>query len=167
MASDLAKGEMGMRKELDDKIKQDRTVMGMYQNIENAMKDGSAAGDLSAIFAFMKMLDPGSVVREQEFANAQNAAGVPDRIRNLYNQAMNGNRLNPTQRAEFMKEARKLASSAQGRITAAIREYQGIADEYGYDPRRATGVPDFRNVTSKEASATGLDALLNKYAGGK
>ena len=76
MASDLAKGEMGMRKELDDKIKQDRTVMGMFQNIENATKDGTAAGDLSAIFAFMKMLDPGSVVREQEFANAQNAAGA-------------------------------------------------------------------------------------------
>jgi hypothetical protein len=29
---------------------------------------------MAMIFAFMKMLDPSSVVRETEFANAQNAA---------------------------------------------------------------------------------------------
>lgn len=167
VASDLAKGEMGMRKELDDKIKQDRTVMGMYRNIENATKDATAAGDLSAIFAFMKMLDPGSVVREQEFANAQNAAGVPDRIRNWYNQAMKGNRLNPTQRKEFLGEAGKLAAAAQDRISQATREYQGMADEYGYDPRRSTGMPDFRNVITTGLGGSEIDALVSKYVGAK
>jgi len=33
----------------------------------------------------MKILDPGSVVREGEFATAQNSAGIPERIRAKYN----------------------------------------------------------------------------------
>jgi len=43
--------------------------------------DASAAGDLALIFNYMKILDPGSVVREGEFATAQNSAGIPERIR--------------------------------------------------------------------------------------
>src|SRR5690606_18813976 len=130
MAADLAADEMSMRKEVQGLIKQDRDILSMYRNIEAGAKGATAAGDLSTIFGYMKMLDPGSVVREQEFANAQNAAGVPDRVRNLYNQAMQGVRLNPAQRAEFLAEAKKLADMAQDRITSVTREYQGFADQY-------------------------------------
>lgn len=161
--SDLAKGEMGQRKEVSDRIQGDRAILGMHRNIGSALKSGTAAGDLSAIFAYMKILDPGSVVREQEFANAQNATGVPDRVRNLYNQVMSGNRLNDSQRKEFMAEADKIAASAQDRITNVAREYQGIADDYGYDPVRATGMPDFRNVNKKAPPAEADDDLIRKY----
>lgn len=153
-AADQAQGEMGMRKELAARLKEDRSVMSMYQNVQSAAAKPSAAGDLSMIFAFMKMLDPGSVVREQEFANAQNAAGVPDRIRNMWNRALEGERLNPNQRADFLNQARQLASSAQNRLTSATREYQGIADQYGYDPSRATGMADFRDVSASAATAS-------------
>lgn len=147
VAADLAKGEMGMRKELSDRIKPDRQTIGMYTNVQQAAQTPSAAGDLSLIFAYMKMLDPGSVVREQEFANAQNAAGVPDQIRNVFNKVKSGERLNPAQRQDFLQQAANLANAAQQRITAATREFQGIADDYGWDPTRATGMADFRNVT--------------------
>jgi hypothetical protein len=36
----------------------------------------------------MKMLDPTSVVREGEFATAQNAASIPIKIVNMYNKAL-------------------------------------------------------------------------------
>jgi hypothetical protein len=142
------KDEQSLRKEVSDLIKQDRSVLNMYQNVETASRNPSAAGDLSMIFAFMKMLDPGSVVREQEFANAQNAAGVPDQIRNLYNRALSGQRLNANQRADFVMQARQIAGQAQQRITETTRRYQGIAEQYGFDPQRATGMADFRNVQS-------------------
>lgn len=88
-------------------------------------------------------------------------------MRNLYNQALKGTRLNPTQREEFMTEARRLAAGAQDRITGVSREYQGIAEEYGYDTTRATGVPDFRNVSGRPMPASDIDDLLNKYTGAK
>ena len=49
-----------------------------YSKIRTAQKADTAAGDLSLIFGYMKMLDPGSVVREGEFATAQNAGGISD-----------------------------------------------------------------------------------------
>lgn len=147
-AADQAKGEMSLRKEVSDRLKQDRGVLSMYQNLQRASSDPSAAGDLSMIFAYMKMLDPGSVVREQEFANAQNAAGVPDQIRNAYNRALNGQRLNPNQRQDFVRQAASIAGNAQQRITKTAREYQDISDDYGYDSTRSTGMADFRNVSS-------------------
>ena len=52
----------------------------------------------------MKMLDPTSVVREGEFATAQNATGVPERIRNSFNKAMSGERLGQKQRTKFIRK---------------------------------------------------------------
>ena len=65
----------------------------------------TAAGDLAMIFNYMKVLDPGSVVREGEFATAQNTAGVPDRIRAQYNRVVNGERLTVNQRQDFVATA--------------------------------------------------------------
>lgn len=68
----------------------------------------SAAGDLSMIFNYMKLLDPGSVVREGEFATAQNATGIPQRVQNLYNNMLRGERLNVQQRSDFVSRAEQL-----------------------------------------------------------
>jgi len=64
----------------------------------------------------MKILDPASVVRETEFANAQNAAGVPDQIRNMYNRALRGERLGEAQRDDFVNSAKKLVVSQKAQL---------------------------------------------------
>jgi hypothetical protein len=148
----IAAGEQSLRKEVTQNLKEDQGVLSMYRNVQAAAGQPSAAGDLSLIFAFMKMLDPGSVVREQEFANAQNAAGVPDQVRNAYNKAISGQRLNPTQRQDFLNQAAQLATNAEGRITWTTRKYQEIARQYGYDPVRGTGMADFSGVTGSVSS---------------
>ena len=71
-------------------------------------KNPTAAGDMSLIFNYMKMLDPGSTVREGEYATAEQATGVPNRIVNAYNAAMNGTRLNVAQRADFANTAQQI-----------------------------------------------------------
>ncbi|MGI9335794.1 MAG: hypothetical protein ACR2RL_21820 [Gammaproteobacteria bacterium] len=106
-----------------------------FGRIEASAVDPSPAGDLALIFNYMKVLDPGSVVRESEFATAQNSAAVPDQVRNVYNRVMTGERLNPTQRADFVQRARLLMKSAQanhGRLTtqfAALAQRSQIAPE--------------------------------------
>jgi len=69
--------------------------------ISGAEQD-SAAGDLSMIFTYMKVLDPTSVVREGEQATAQNAAGISSKVRNLYNKLLTGERLTEDQRKDFV-----------------------------------------------------------------
>lgn len=71
-----------------------------------------AFGDLALIFNFMKMLDPGSTVREGEFATAQNTGGVPDRIVNLYQNVLNGARLNKSQRNAIRLQAQSQFKTA-------------------------------------------------------
>lgn len=94
-----------------------------YQTIKTAASDPSAAGDLVMIFSFMKQNDPGSTVREGEQATAQNAAGVPEQIRNIYNQLLTGERLTPEQRKDFLKQS-------ENQFLQAQKRQRGINDVY-------------------------------------
>lgn len=137
-------------------VKNYQIVRSAYQNVLNSAKDPSAAGDLSMIFAYMKILDPNSVVREQEFANAQNAAGVPDRIRNVYNRIMSGERLNPEQRQDFINQATKLHETSS-------RQYQSIRQQMGTIAAGARARPDqvmidFGNVPEGQKPPSGPNA---------
>lgn len=140
--ADVAKEEMAMRKELADLNKNDLIVTTAYSNVNTAAKNPTAQNDLALIFAYMKMLDPGSVVREGEFANAQNAAGIPDRVVNAYNRAISGERLNDQQRQGFIESARGLYNEATQRINKRAAQQAETAEAYGYDPGRATGMKE-------------------------
>lgn len=128
-----------LRDEFNTQSKDFITVGDSYNMVQEVAKRPDAAGDLSMIFAFMKMLDPNSVVREQEFANAQNAAGVPDRIRNQYNKIINGERLNPTQRAEFIGQAKNLFNTRKARQEVLTKRYAEIAKRNGVNPDDVVG----------------------------
>jgi hypothetical protein len=102
--------ETKLRKEYNDQTKPYQEVKSAYGRVLSS--EDTAVGDLSLIFGYMKMLDPGSVVREGEFATAQNAAGVPERITNIYNKVATGQRLSPSQRGSFKGQAKGLYTSA-------------------------------------------------------
>lgn len=128
--SEIFTQEQQLRTQYLGQTKDYRDVRDAYSRIQVSAKDPSAAGDLALIFNYMKMLDPGSTVREGEFANAQNAGGIPDRIYNTYNKALNGERLNPSQRADFMNRAKGLYSKAEFQKKKTQAEYRRVAGSY-------------------------------------
>jgi len=71
----------------------------------------NAAGDMSKIFGFMKILDPGSTVREGEYASAEQTRGIPEAVVAQYNKALSGRRLTPEQREKFDQAAGDLVTS--------------------------------------------------------
>ena len=103
--------------------------------MQNVAADPSGPNDLALIFGYMKVLDPGSVVREGEFANAENTAGIPGRVRNAYNKVREGQRLNAEQRANFIKISPNTVC-AISRVPQAANEtrYRGLSDAYGFKP---------------------------------
>lgn len=103
-----------------------------YNKIVNT--SDSPQGDISIIFAFMKLLDPTSVVREGEFATAEQTAGIPTQIVNQYNKALSGKRLSNEQRLGYKKEAAKIFQVYQERQAPIDAYYQGLAKRYGIDP---------------------------------
>jgi hypothetical protein len=113
-----------------------REVQTSYDQITTALKNPSAANDLAAATKFMKLLDPGSVVRESELGLAMAATGQLDRMGNYYNMLKTGQKLTPSQRQDFAKSAEQLYGAAAGRYNETASEYQGLAGEYGLSPER-------------------------------
>lgn len=119
-----------VRKEFLGQAKSYIEIGQAYKKIQESAKDPSAAGDLALIFNYMKILDPGSVVREGEFATAQNAAGIPDRIRAQYNQVLNGQRLAETQRQDFLNQAKNVTRSQKDNFDQTLLPfYRGIVQD--------------------------------------
>lgn len=133
-----ADGEQKLRKEIAQRAQPFQVVRDAYGRLISSNAD--AAGDIAMIFSYMRMLDPGSVVREGEFATAQNAAGVPDQIRNMYNKARNGERLNPEQRQMFKAQAKSYYERAEQDYKALEGQFIGAAQAYGFDPSRVIPV---------------------------
>jgi hypothetical protein len=146
-----AEDEQKLRKELADTeaAKNVAQVSIAFDRIKAVADQPSAAGDLALIFNYMKMLDPGSVVRESEFATAQNAAGVPDRIRNIYNNLLKGERLAPEQRGDFISQAGRLYNSAVSQYQPEYERFTGLAKAYGYEPSRIARQYDPFKIPSK------------------
>lgn len=121
--------ELKLRKEYNTETKSYKDVLESYRRIE-ATED-TAVGDISLIFAYMKMLDPVSVVREGEQATAQNARGVPDTVMNVYNRALSGERLTENQRKQFRSQANKLAEAAKKTEKTVRTGLTRISKKYG------------------------------------
>lgn len=139
--------EQDLRKEYSsrDETKDFNDVLGAYKKVRAAAETNSGAGDMSLIFGYMKMVDPGSTVREGEFATAQQAGGVPDRIVGLYNQILNGKRLSPDQRQDFVRTAEGMYKTHAETMQGVQGEYGNIAGSWGVDPSRIyQPVPEFQ-----------------------
>ena len=125
----------------------------------------SGAGDLAIIFSFMKLLDPGSVVREGEFANAQNSQGVPDRIRSLYNRVIAGERLTDDTRLEFIGTARNIVGGQREALGLVLERFQGLAERGGVAVQDVTFDP-FGDIGGEPSAAIDAeeDAFLDDLA---
>jgi len=119
-ASNLRLAE-SFRRNYETESKEWRTIAPAYGRVVAAYEEAvkgensgqpSPAADISLVFAFMKMLDPNSVVRETEYATAENARGVPESIRARYNKLLNGAFLTAAQRADFVSQAYAQVQSA-------------------------------------------------------
>jgi hypothetical protein len=104
--------------------------------IQDSLKDDSAAGTLASATAFMKMLDPGSVVRESELAMAMKTNGALDRMGNYINVIQSGQVLTTQQKADFAKLIKTYSNAANEAQRNLNKKYGQISSEYGLDPKR-------------------------------
>jgi hypothetical protein len=107
--------------------------------IQQAAKMGTPAGDLAAATKIMKILDPGSVVRESELGMAMAASGLEDRARNYANMIITGQKLTPTQRKDFTDLGQKLYEVSADQFNTKRGEYAGIAQRNKLDVEAAVG----------------------------
>ena len=159
--ADMIRGEGDFNKEIFDSESKMRTkfekqtedyvkIRNSYAGLLLINEDPSPASDLATIFSFMKMLDPGSVVREGEFANAQNSGSAEQKLWANYNQLLKGYRLGEVIRNEkgevvelgkirndFMNTARNLYMAAREGRDRTVTMFRDLAGSYNkLDPDR-------------------------------
>jgi hypothetical protein len=106
-------------------VKATQEVSTAWNKMRQAYEAGSTpASDISMVYGFMRMQDPGSTVREGEYATAENAGSVDQRVVGMYNRLLKGGRLHPTIRADFMKQA-------TGLFQSQMDQYKPLASEFG------------------------------------
>ena len=107
-------------------------VKALAQQASTSQNPGPA--DIGVVFSIMKMHDPSSTVREGEFATAENAGGVPQSVQAAYNKLLNGGRLAPSIRQEFVTVAGTLYQQAQARRGTLDQDFRSLALRYGMNP---------------------------------
>ena len=103
-----------------------------FSQVVSSFKQGTPIGDVAGATKIMKLLDPGSVVRESELAIAMQAGGRLDRLKNYFNMWASGEKLTPTQRDEFQALANELYAAAGQAYNQKRAEYESFGRSYGF-----------------------------------
>ncbi len=119
---------------VDPDVKDFVSIRDGYERVQTGADMNNAQGDLSLLFGYMKLLDPTSVVRETEFANAEAAMGYAQQVLNLPNKAISGNRLTEQARKDFSTAAKRLYERKKQSYDKAINFYGSVAESYDLDP---------------------------------
>lgn len=148
------KDEKELRQEYLGLTKDYKTIQSAWRSIRSAGErketdPPSPASDMALIFGFMKLLDPNSTVREGEYATAQNATGIPGRVANAYNKAIDGVILNIDQRNDFLGQSKKQYDARLGEYKELKTTYTKLAKRKGFDPENV--VLEF-NIPEEAAS---------------
>lgn len=109
-----------------------RTVQDAYNKINMAGKTGQ--GDMALLYGYMKILDPGSVVRESEFATAARSGSLPESIQGWATKLINGERLPETVRTGFINEAKNVYAAQSASYANVQKYYRDLAVRQGLNP---------------------------------
>ncbi len=152
--------EKGIRTEFTKKSADFIKLQDALKKIQNAPETG--AGDIALVFAYMKILDPQSTVREGEFATAANAGGVPEQVKLLWNKMTDegttfGEILTPRIREQFKSASSDLFSQQLGTHLQDEKEFARIAKESGIKPSKVIidfVDPQFRKAAGEAPTKT-------------
>ena len=135
------KNEFDLSKEFKNEpvYKDYQGMKGALSAVEASLKKENPIGDVAAATKIMKLLDPGSVVRESELGIAMAATGKLDRISNYVDMWKKGTLLTPTQRTEFGALANELYNASAKAYNDKRGEYAGFGAKYGIDANTALG----------------------------
>ena len=136
-----------------DQVKAFIPIARQYRNIISSASMGTGPGDISLVFSYMKMLDPGSTVNSGEQASAANAGGVPSSVRGIYNQLVGGGSLDDTVRGQFVAAADQIYQNTRAPYDELASYYRELAATYGYDPMQI--IPPAEYGATSPAGGTG------------
>ena len=161
-----------------------KTQRGAMSRLLESFKVGGGGGDLAFIFNFMKVNDPGSVVRESEFATAQKARGflekvesgaegykdifIPTIAKQALLKAIKGETLTLQQKQNFMETAYGMYRGAEETAKQEAADVRAMGERYrhlGVDPDVVTRLVTLPGNSNEDIQKILKGELLPKTAG--
>jgi hypothetical protein len=105
----------------------------------------------------MKMLDPASVVRESEFAQAAVTGAWGERMKAAGQKILEGERLSGAMRGDFTKRAKMLMKRQDAQFKQSKGEYTRLAKSYKMDPARV--IVDIEDPLLDEVEGNTVDVV--------
>ena len=131
-------------------------MQSAFSQVVSSLSAGTPIGDVAGATKIMKLLDPGSVVRESELAIAMAASGRMDRLNNYFNNMMTGQKLTPTQRDDFKALANELYAAAGDAYNKKRGEYEQFGNAYNFkNLSTALGAPATLPSLMRNAPSSG------------
>ncbi len=131
--------EEKIRREWQGRSKMYSELQGTFNTLKASADSANGPGDIALIVGFQKMLDPGSVVRETEFATARDTAGLYQQLQNMAQKVKDGQLLNSTQRTEYINLARKYLEAAQKQAEQEKKNLGIVVKNYKLNPENVFG----------------------------
>lgn len=165
-------------------VKKHEEIILAFDNLINAAKNPSGPSDLAMVFSFMKMLDPGSVVRESEYATAAGAragltrledAGVyvPTALKMAAEKLQTGQTLTPDQRRQMLDLAKNNYLASESRVEKYKKSYIDIGKNvYGIPnadqifPELRANEANYKRPTPNKNETIIIDGKEWRYLGG-
>jgi hypothetical protein len=149
MIIDMTSGEKGFKNEMDlrkewtgsPEYKAYVDMKSAWDSVQTGLQQNTPIGDVAAATKIMKLLDPGSVVRESELAIAMQATGAMDRLANYASSIMKGTKLTGAQKEEFGQLADQLYNASAQVYNNKREDYVSIAEDFKLNPQRIAGKP--------------------------
>jgi hypothetical protein len=179
VGSDVAKVEMDLAKQFraDKTVQAHQLMQNEMRQLEALAAEGNPQSDQALITKFAKILDPGSVVRETEFAITEKGGGMLTSLQNTLDKARGTGRLQPEQRAQMLQAARSLTSGVGEEYAKKRKEYSDQGALYGARPEAIIGAepvapsagakPSGRSVEEIDAEIAQIKAEKAKRKGGQ
>ena len=152
--------ENALRDEYTAQTANFRVINDAYKKIMTTADTG--AGDMSLLYQYVKLLDPGSVVRESEFATAAASGSFGDQVQGAAQRIATGKRLTPELKAQFRNEAQNIFDQQQSSANQTAEQYRRLATDYGLDPTRVVPGSAKSYATEAEAEAAFKSGKLKK-----
>jgi hypothetical protein len=106
-----------------------KMISQAYTDLSKLKESSSPTDQLAAVFKLMKALDPESVVREGEQAQARSTGGPADSLVGLYNKLWGGGSLPPNAFTDMVNTSRLLADSQNTATTKVVSSYLDTYEE--------------------------------------
>ncbi len=162
--------EKALRNEFETQpaVKSFRVVVPMLESAKDAATRPTRAADLNLVYAFAKLMDPDSVVRESETAGVVATASVADRLQAYIGQLNGQAMLNPDTRQKLLAELDSRFTALKSSHDTLAEQYGGIAKAHGITPERVViPIRTGREGTQAQGNQPSQEELRQWSGGGQ